>query len=162
MKYDGVELEVLPLFRGLPQDDLQLLGGLFVHRSFPDGDIIFTQGEPADHLYVLLTGKVSIRFKPHDGDLLEVTSIGEGGVFGWSAALGRQAYTSLAVACGECSALSIRGEVLRQLCKTKPEIGVVILGRMAEIIANRLDHTRQMVTDLLWKGVSDSTDREQS
>jgi CRP-like cAMP-binding protein len=59
-------------------------------------------------LYVLMDGQVAIRFKPHDGDWLTVTDVQAGGVFGWSAALGRRRYTSSAICLQESHAYSIK------------------------------------------------------
>jgi CRP-like cAMP-binding protein len=88
-----------------------------------------------------------------------VTTIREGGVFGWSAALGRQNYTSYAIASTDCQVLDIRGEALRRLCRTHPKIGVIVLERMAEVIASRLENTHQMVVDMLWKGIDQGKGR---
>ena len=49
---------------------------------------VFEQGQLSDYLYILTSGKVIIRYKPYDGPPLTVATIGPGGVFGWSAALG--------------------------------------------------------------------------
>jgi hypothetical protein len=43
--------------------------------------------------------------------------------------------------------------VLRRLCETHPETGVVLLERLAEVIAERLRNTHQCVVDLLRQGV---------
>jgi CRP-like cAMP-binding protein len=150
----------VPLFRDLPDDELEFLNEYFKPHAFPAGTVLFAQGDLADRVYVLLQGKVSIRYKPHDGDFLEVTSIQSGGVFGWSAALGRQQYTSYAVVSTDCVVLEVRGDALRRLCRTHPKIGVVILERMAEVIASRLENTHQMVVDMLWKGVDPGKGRE--
>jgi len=114
---------------------------------------VFAQDDPADRLYVLLSGRVAIRFKPHDGETLTVTEIAPGGVFGWSAALGRRSYTSSAVSLEAGEALGLRGADLRRLCETQPDTGVVILERLAEVIAERLRSTHAQVVDLLRLGM---------
>ena len=153
-------LSSVPLFRDLPEEELEFLCELFKHHAYPAGTILFAQGDVAERVYVLLEGKVAIRYKPHDGDFLEVTTIRDGGVFGWSAALGRQNYTSYALASTDCHVLELRGEALRRLCRTHPKIGVIILERMAEVIASRLENTHQMVVDMLWKGVDPGKEQE--
>jgi CRP-like cAMP-binding protein len=115
--------------------------------------MVFAQDDPAVRLYVLLSGRVAIRFKPHDGDWLTVTEIAPGGVFGWSAALGRRSYTSSAQCIESGQALSLRGADLRRLYETQPETGVVILERLAEVIAERLRSTHEQVVDLLRLGI---------
>ena len=104
-------------------------------------------------IYVLTSGQVAIQFKPEDGDTITVTEIKEGGVFGWSSALGRQTYTSCAVCLDESETLSLLGDELRELCATHPETGVIILERLAEVIASRLRNAHAHVVEMLQQGM---------
>jgi CRP/FNR family cyclic AMP-dependent transcriptional regulator len=142
-------LASLPLFTGMTMEQIEHVARLGEVRLYPNGETLFAQGDPADRLHVLLSGRVNIRFKPHDGDLLSVAEISPGGVFGWSSALGRRAYTSSAISLEECQTFSLRGEALRKLCEIHPETGVTILERLAQVIADRLDSTHSQVVDLL-------------
>ena len=141
------------MFTGFSEKQLSDLAELVEGERLQDGQIIFAQNDPADRLYVLLSGRVAIRFKPHDGDMLTVTEIGQGGVFGWSAALGRRSYTSSAVCLQAGDALGLKGTDLRRLCEAQPETGVVILERLAEVIAQRLRSTHEQVVELLRLGM---------
>jgi CRP/FNR family cyclic AMP-dependent transcriptional regulator len=149
----------LPLFQGLARDDVEVLARSFRRESLPAGAAIFGQGDRAEKLYVLISGRVAIRFKPYDGDILPVTEVGPGGVFGWSAALNRPCYTSCAVALGDGEAISISGEELRRLCKAYPRTGVVILERLAGVIAERVNSTHAKVVDMLQQGMQSVTNR---
>jgi CRP-like cAMP-binding protein len=148
------DLGGVPFFKNLSKEDVELLSKKFSPVSFPADTVIFSQGDHAKHLYILLSGQVSIRFKPHDGEIIPVSDISPGDVFGWSAALGRDVYTSCAVTTSDSEALSIQGKDLRDLCKTHPETGVLILERLAAVIAERLKNTHQKVVELLWQGVN--------
>jgi len=153
------QVENIPLFQGLASEDIDLLSGKFEPNSFAKDRVIFDQGDKADRLYVLLSGKVAIRFKPHDGEMITVADIDVGDVFGWSAALGRNFYTSCAVTKSESKVLSIRGDTLRELCTSHPETGVIILERLAGVIAERLRNTHQKVVELLWRGVNSPNEK---
>ncbi len=74
-------------------------------------------------------------------------------VFGWSAALGRGRYTSGAVCQEQSEALVISGAALRRLCEVDPETGVLILERLAEVIAERLQATHAQVLAMLHQGM---------
>jgi CRP-like cAMP-binding protein len=144
----------LPLFRGvLEADEVELLATRFNQETVPAGAVVFPQDARAEKLYVVLSGRVEIRFKPYDGEVLTVAELTDGGVLGWSAALGRRRYTSSAVAVEDSRLLSIRGQVLRRLCETHPETGVVILERLAEVIAERLRSTHEHVVKMLQEGM---------
>ena len=151
------DLRQTPFFLGLSKENATLLEKKFSQVEFPQDTVIFNQGERADRLYILLSGLVSIRFKPHDGEVLPVADLSEGDAFGWSAALGRDVYTSCAVTTSDCKALYIRGKDLRELCVSHPETGVLILERLAAVIAERLKNTHDKVVELLWQGVNSQT-----
>jgi CRP/FNR family transcriptional regulator, cyclic AMP receptor protein len=152
------ELASLAIFEGLAPEDMRWVTPLLETCSFAQDDVIFEQGHVAIHLYILLKGEVLVRFKPYDGPVLTVAHIQAGGVFGWSAALGRTTYSSGAVAaeCGE--AIRIRGEQLRALCEQHPAIGVVVLDQLANVIAERLRSTHGQILDMLTEGMTLSTE----
>jgi CRP/FNR family cyclic AMP-dependent transcriptional regulator len=152
-------LRRLPLFKGLEQEDLDLLAELFHLETYPRNALIFNQGDPADRLFVLLKGRVEIRFKPYDGEAWTVTTIEKGGIFGWSAALGRKSYTSCAICTGECETLHVEGALLRKLIDEHPKTGVVLLDRLAAVIAERLRNTHAHVIGLLQEGMASQTER---
>jgi CRP-like cAMP-binding protein len=145
----------LPMFRsGLRPDEIELLASGFNEETIPADTVVFPQDSRADKLYVVLSGRLEIRFKPYDGEVITVAELKPGGVLGWSAALGRRNYTSSAVAIEDSQLLSIRGQVLRRLCETHPTTGVVILERLAEVIAERLRSTHEHVVEMLRQGMS--------
>jgi CRP-like cAMP-binding protein len=148
------QLAELPLFQGLNREHLAVLALGVESERFANEAVIFAQGDRADKLFILLEGRVAIRYKPYDGDILPVAEIEPNGVFGWSAALGRPSYTSCAVCLDDCAMLSMRGDTLKQLCEKHPETGVIILERLAEVIAQRLQNTHTHVIELLRSGVS--------
>ncbi|TFH37460.1 MAG: Crp/Fnr family transcriptional regulator [Anaerolineales bacterium] len=146
-------VQSLPLFQGLDQKTLDLIIPRFEYETFSENEVVFEQDGRANKLYILVTGKVDIRFKPDDGEQLTVTEIETGGVFGWSAALGRETYTSGAVSVVDSAAFSVRGDVLQHLCEQYPNTGVIILERLAEVIAQRLQKTHAYVVEILQEGV---------
>jgi CRP-like cAMP-binding protein len=143
----------LSLFAGLKENQVSQLTLFMVECNFQQNEIIFEQGQPADHLYILLSGEVVVNYKPYDGPPLTVARIEKGGVFGWSAALGRDVYTSGAVAMQESVAYRIRGENLAVLCEQHPDTGMVLLDRLASVIAERLRSTHTQVLGILSQGI---------
>jgi CRP-like cAMP-binding protein len=148
-----ISFEDLSFFQGLlPADRRQILANFRAedHRA---GEVFFLQGQQAERLYLLISGQVEIRFKPYDGEELTVAVIEAGGVFGWSSALGRSSYTSSAVCTADGRCLSIRGRDLRRICEEHPVSGVILLERLAEVIALRLTSTHDHVMELLRQGM---------
>lgn len=117
------------------------------------GAMIFQQGQCTDYLYILEEGEVVIQYKPYDGPPLDVARIQSGGVFGWSAALGRDAYTSGALVTETCAAICIRKASLHQFCIQHRETGKILLDRLASVIAERIKSSHAEVLSILTNGV---------
>jgi CRP/FNR family transcriptional regulator, cyclic AMP receptor protein len=155
----------LSIFSGLDGDQIRQLSHFIAECQFPKDYVIFEQGRPADRLYILLSGEVNIRYKPYDGPPLLVARIEPGGVFGWSAALRRDIYTSGAETVQESVAYCIRGANLNVLCAQYPQTGKIFLERLASVIVERLSSTHTQVLDILTQGMhpqEDDCSNEQS
>ncbi len=126
---------------------------LMVACNFSADDTIFEQDQYAEYLYIVISGEVCIRFKPHDGEILEVARLGSGQVFGWSAVLGRAIYTSAAVSVTTSECAKIRGRDLQNLCENHPDTGIIIMERLAAVIAERLSGTNAQIFNLLSKNL---------
>lgn len=147
----------LSIFQGLTSQQVSQFCGLLEFCRFPKGTTIFQQGQMATNLFILLNGEVMVSYKPYDGPPLIVARVQPGGVFGWSAALGREAYTSGATAEMDVYAYRVSGTALHHFCKKNPQIAVVLLDRLASVIAERLRNTHDEVLGMLTRGM-DLTD----
>jgi CRP/FNR family cyclic AMP-dependent transcriptional regulator len=141
-------LENLSFFQGLSEEDLALLAPCLRTQRLRAGALIFDQGEAAEFFYLLVRGEVVIRYKPEDGPALTVTRVRPGEVFGWSAAMGNETYTSAAVCERDSEVLQIRGDALRSLCLGNPRAGELIRARLAAVVAER-EKSRQRVVKML-------------
>ncbi len=147
----------MSLFDGLTPDQLARLAPLFGHATFGAGETMFSEGDPARTLYVLENGEAVIRFRPDDGGCLTIATIRAGDVCGWSAALNRSCYTASAVCLTDVQALSIRSGDLRAVIQTDPELGVLLLGRLASTVATRLTGAQALIARLMHEELSGSS-----
>ena len=111
------------LLKKLDEEQRELLRRLVEEVSFQNGTVIFQQGKTAEFLYLVINGMVDMSFKPYDGIPLTVSHVGRGGLFGWSAVVGSEKYTSSAIAIENVKALRVNGNQLRKLCVEHPEAG---------------------------------------
>jgi CRP-like cAMP-binding protein len=139
----------LSIFADLDGDQINQLSQFIEECRFPKDYVIFEQNHAADRLYILLSGEVVVRYKPYDGPSLLVARIEPGGVFGWSAALRRDAYTSGAQAAEDSTVCCINGADLAVICRTYPETGKIFIERLASVIAERLRSTHSQVLKIL-------------
>lgn len=146
------EFARLELFKDLTLAHLELISSISESVLLAKERIIFEQGAPANHLFILQDGQVVIRYKPYDGPSLVVAHIATGGVFGWSAALHRDIYTSSAIALENSHAFRISGESLQSLCVQCPETGKILLDRLARVVSERLRSTHTEILGILSQG----------
>lgn len=146
----------ISLFDGLKASQRALLQPLFKPCHCETDQIIFHQGDRAEYLYVVVEGEVSIEYKPDDGPVLPVTRVTAGRVFGWSAVLGSESYTSRAICLSDSALLRVRGVDLKSLCDKYPDTGILILENLAAVIAERLRGTHTQVVDLLRYGLTNN------
>lgn len=149
----GDVFDQLPIFKDLSPETRLVVRPLFVPCEGYDQTTLFQQGDPAEHLYLVISGEVVIHYKPEDGPAIIITRVRPGGVVGWSAAIGNRYYTSAAICSGYTQLVRVRGRDLRILCEEDPETGILILERLATVIAERLRNTHDQVITLLKQGL---------
>lgn len=145
------------IFKELNTDQIDLLRPLFETFSCEPGSVIFQQGEPAEFLYLVIDGKVDMSFKPYDGIPITISHVDKGGLFGWSAVVGSDKYTSSAVAIEAVDAFRVHGSDLRKFCHEHPEAGRDILERLADGVSLRWKDAHAQVKAILFQGMTDKS-----
>jgi CRP-like cAMP-binding protein len=145
----------LSIFKELDKNEMNLLGPLFEPFSCHAGTVILQQGAPAEFLYFVTRGTVEMSFKPYDGNPITVTHVEKDGLFGWSAVIGSENYTSSAIAIQDVEALRIQGSELRKFCTKHPEAGRDILERLADGVASRWKDAHKQIKSLLVQSITE-------
>jgi CRP/FNR family transcriptional regulator, cyclic AMP receptor protein len=143
------------MFEDLNENMISVLTPLFEVFSCQPGSIIFQQGDRAEYLYLVLDGKVDVSFKPYDGNPMTISHIDKGGLFGWSAVVGSDTYTSTALAIESVKAFRIHGSDLREFCREHPEAGKDILERLADGVSFRWKDAHKQVQSILFQGMNE-------
>lgn len=146
-------LRDIPVFKGFTEAQLDVLTSAFEIFDYPNGAHIFEQGQAAHYLYILTAGQVIIRYKPFDGPQLTVATINPGGVFGWSAAIGRTLYSSGALTVEDSQGYRVSKARLAELCAENPETSAVLLKHLAVLVNNPMDPTHAEVLKILDRGI---------
>ena len=146
-------MDRIDIFKDLDEDLMELIKPLFERLSCQAGTVVFQQGTPADFLYFIISGKVEMSFKPYDGTPITVSHVEKGGLFGWSAVVGSEKYTSSAIAIEEVKVYRVRGSELRKFCKEHPEAGKDILERLADGVSFRWKDAHKQVQAILLQGL---------
>lgn len=143
----------LPVFANLREEHVKPLETLIETISFRAGEFVIRQNSPADYLYIILRGRVQISFKPYDGAPITVSHVEQGGLFGWSAVIGSEKYTSSAIAIEPLEAVRIHGDELRKISQEDPQAGREILNSLANAVSARWKDAHEQVKLILEKGM---------
>lgn len=141
------------LFQELSESQIDLLKPLFEPFSCQVGTVILQQGAPADWLYMIISGTVEMSYKPYDGNPITVSHVEKGGLFGWSAVIGSERYTSSAIAIEDVEAFRVHGDELRKFCLEHPEAGIDILERLADGVSFRWRNAHEQIKSLIMQGM---------
>ena len=128
----------IPLFAHLPADELRLLLTALERVHLNSGDILFREGEPAEHLYIVAQGQLEINMASGTNDELVLNVIGEGEYIGEMGIImpgGRR--TAGARARGEVMLLSMSRSTFQELVQRHPELA----NAMVSVLSQRLDNT---------------------
>ena len=136
---------------------MNLLQSLFEPYSCQTGTVILQQDAPAEFLYLVISGTVEMSYKPYDGNPITVSHVEKDGLFGWSAVVGSEKYTSSAIAIGNVETFRVRGSELRKFCIEHPEAGKAILERLADGVSSRWKDAHQQIKSLLVQGITENS-----
>ncbi|MGD8741716.1 MAG: cyclic nucleotide-binding domain-containing protein [Desulfobacterales bacterium] len=100
------------------------------------GAVLFHEGDPAQHFFVLLKGRVKLSLGEKGPVVYMVRQPGE--IIGWSGLIGRDCYS----ASGECmektNLLKFNRDVFLDILKKYPRNEALLFKRLAEMLGNRL------------------------
>jgi CPA1 family monovalent cation:H+ antiporter len=111
-------------------DDATLLGivGDSANLFWPSGSAVYRRGTPADGLYIVLSGAVSVRGA--DGE--EVTALGPGDFFGEFSLLADSPHGHDVFAVGDCELMVVPKEPFDELLAANPALEASLRARAEE------------------------------
>jgi serine phosphatase RsbU (regulator of sigma subunit) len=139
----------IPLFAAMPTDELKLLLNALDRVHLKSGEILFREGEPAEHLYIVARGQLEINMASGTDNELILNVINEGEYIGEMGIImpgGRR--TAGARARGDVMLLSMSRIQFQGLVQKHPELA----NAMVSVLSERLDNTNvQTFRDLTEK-----------
>ena len=137
------------LFRGLNNEEANILKSYMTKHSYKKSDFIFKQGEEGDAMYYLADGFVKITINlagtAHKKRLFSAST---GTVFGEIALLDDKPRSANVEAAEETECYSLSRESFEIIKKEHPEIGFSLMKNINMIIVNRLRIADQMIEEL--------------
>jgi CRP-like cAMP-binding protein len=109
--------------------------------EFDVTDILFHEGEEAEFVYFVVTGKIMLVLCPSTIFQKNLMSVGPGEMLGWSAFVEQCNYASTGVVVAPTQLIRIEGKRLRAICDNDPEFGYDFMHRIMRALAKRLTTT---------------------
>lgn len=111
-------------FCGLSPEGIRLLDAASYPTAYPDGALLFVEGQQARGAYVLCNGQAKLSTTSREGKVLILSIAGSGEVLGLSAALSAGAYELTAEASGPCHINYVERHALLTAIERSPEFGL--------------------------------------
>src|ERR1039458_8996925 len=145
-------LEVLiaeaPVFAGLKASSLALLADCAGNEHVRGGEFLFHRGEQADRCLLIGHGLVALETHGSESRSLEIDTLGDGEVVGWSWLFHPFRWHFDARATQPTDLISFDGACLRRKCDADHTLGYQLMERFASAILDRLQDTRVQLLDV--------------
>jgi CRP-like cAMP-binding protein len=134
----------VPFFAGLSAPALDAVNRLFRDAGYTPGETIYTEGQPAERLCVVATGKVKLVRHALDGQEVILGLLGQGELFGSLALLGAQCHPESALAHTTACVLIITPQDFQSILFQHPQVALNVL----EVVSRRLDESQDRIRQL--------------
>ena len=115
-------LGALPLLRSLPSQELELLAQQAFPRHLSRGQVLFVEGDPSEHLFVVETGRLKVSVGSHRGQELLLQVVGPGGAVGELSVVDRLPRSAGATALDDLSLWCVPADALRAVLARSPAL----------------------------------------
>jgi len=137
-------LKKVDIFKGLDDDHLASILDGCREKHYKNEEMIFKEGEPANHIWIILEGKVDIRFDLPGRESSNVTTFyseAPSMTFGWSSFVPPYKYILSAYCSSKfCKLAEIDKEFMLNLFERDPKMGYVVMSNLAGVISIRFHH----------------------
>ena len=92
-----------------------------------EGDVIIKEGDESSHVYLIISGQVSVNVKDNEGKQVYLATIGEGEIFGEAGIFLKTARTADIVSLGDSRILKLHRSDLLTFIRKDPAAGIKVL-----------------------------------
>jgi CRP-like cAMP-binding protein len=135
------------IFDGLDEGQMNQVRACCQEVEFKAGSRVFADGQQAENLFVVLEGRVDLRFEIPGRESTSsdnITSVRQGQVLGWSALMHSPIY-SLSAYCATdgCRLLKVSRDCLLDKFEKDPRMGYIVMSHLAEVIRTRFHQVQE-------------------
>jgi len=142
-------LNTTDLFAALPPDVLAALGEHATVRSYERNELLFSQGEASNELFVVQTGRIAIATKASDGRESVLAVLEDGQLFGELPLFDDAPRSADARALSDSQVVVLEYEPVRAVLRERPEL----LWVAVQLLSQRLRATDEALADAVFLDV---------
>ena len=118
-------------------------------QSLGNHEIIFREGEPGRHMYVILDGNVEIRKRTGEKTTRTMITLKTGDIFGEMAVVEGKGRSATAIAATDCRLLRLDEEAFYDLVQKNPDFAV----KMIKTLSSRLRSADNLIEEVMGSDV---------
>ena len=151
-------LEEMHIFKDFNSDQLNKILELCILETFQQDQMLFTEGEAAQDMWIVIDGRVELRFEMPNANATTKDNmisthhneIQESQVFGWSCFIPPyKMRLSAYCASRRCQVVKINAEKLNKLMGSDTDIGFKIMGYIVHVLGYRFKQMQEEVVKFL-------------
>jgi len=123
-------LHSIPLFALLDDDETAVLAGQVDVKNFAARERIYKMGEPGEHAYVMISGKIRVSTVDEDHQEVVVDEPAKGDFFGFASMLEQTPHQTTAIALEDTVCLEISRDDIAVLLQRKLHAGMDLLATL--------------------------------
>ena len=130
-------LRKVPLFAKLEPSRLKLMAFTSQYLTYEDGELVFSEGDVADAVFVILEGEAEIVVETRTGNL-RVGMLGKDELFGELALINNMPRSATLCAKGHLQVLRIAGDMFLKLLAESPEVALAVMRQLSQKLARAI------------------------
>lgn len=142
------QLRQLRFLCDIDEEYLKQIAAVAKVVEFPVGKVIFREGEPLAHFYVLLCGSVSLEICAPGRGCRRIHTVTDGDLLGISPVLEQTRVTATARVLTPTTAVQLNAGQILTMCEHNPRFGYEFMRRVALATSIRLSATRLQLMDV--------------
>ena len=134
--------------RDMDEGHIRIMVGCASNVRYDPNQFLFREGDPADTFHLIRAGKVALEnFMPGTG-VVQVETVTEGDVLGWSWLFPPYQRSNDARALEPVRAIAFDGACLRRKCEDDHDLGYALTKRILYEVQQRLERVRMQRLDV--------------
>ncbi len=138
------DLKSISIFSGIPESDLKTIETLSVTRTYPKNTVIINEGDQANAMYLVVTGKVRVYVSDESGKEFILNTMGPGDYFGELALLDDEVRSASVITTEKSTFSIIYKDDFSKVILSHPNIALVLLKNLSNTVRQLTENVKTL------------------